>query len=108
MNGKPDTIKWSYYASSNINGPTVPEYYGENDWPRADGTGIEGFERAFKKQRRYGTAAYLVVTTVRALTGLMASSARSARRSPLRASHLARYPKTTDRYPDPIFHQRHQ
>jgi len=53
MNRKPDTIKWSYYASPIIDGPTVPEYYGENDW-RADGTGIEGFERAFKELGRYG------------------------------------------------------
>jgi isopenicillin N synthase-like dioxygenase len=58
MNGKPDTLKGSYYA--NIN-PAIdkfnvslaqrqdyPEYYGENIWPKQDVTEVEGFEEAFK------------------------------------------------------------
>ncbi|KIM85437.1 hypothetical protein PILCRDRAFT_817457 [Piloderma croceum F 1598] len=58
MNGKPDTLKGSYYA--NIN-PVIdtfdvssgqrndyPEYYGKNIWPKKDEKGVEGFEEAFK------------------------------------------------------------
>ncbi|EPQ61095.1 Clavaminate synthase-like protein [Gloeophyllum trabeum ATCC 11539] len=56
MNGKPDTLKGSYYANPVIDEPTVsaalreayPEYYGKNIWPAKDEKGIEGFEDAFK------------------------------------------------------------
>ncbi|KAH9047581.1 Clavaminate synthase-like protein [Lactarius hengduanensis] len=55
MNGKPDTLKGSYYANPVIDAPSVhptlqeayPEYYGVNIWPK-DENGIEGFESAFK------------------------------------------------------------
>ena len=64
MNGKPDTLKGSYYANPIVDRPTVPahdrdahpEYYGENIWPRAGEKGIEGFEIAFKELGRYGGA----------------------------------------------------
>lgn len=64
MNGKPDTLKGSYYANPIVDKPTVPardrdahpEYYGENIWPRAGEKGIEGFEVAFKELGRYGGA----------------------------------------------------
>lgn len=56
MNGKPDTLKGSYYANPVIDSPKVseelkqqfPEYYGNNIWPSADEKGVEGFEDAFK------------------------------------------------------------
>ncbi|KAF8610761.1 Clavaminate synthase-like protein [Ceratobasidium sp. AG-I] len=56
MNGKPDTLKGSYYANPVVDYPQVddaqraahPEYYGKNIWPAADESGIEGFEEAFK------------------------------------------------------------
>ncbi|KAJ7356943.1 Clavaminate synthase-like protein [Mycena albidolilacea] len=58
MNGKPDTLKGSYYANINpgIEVPSVspalqeayPEYYNKNIWPEADEAGVEGFESAFK------------------------------------------------------------
>ncbi|KAN0125045.1 hypothetical protein V8E52_001597 [Russula decolorans] len=55
MNGKPDTLKGSYYANPVVDEPSVhpnlreayPEYYGNNIWPK-DEKGIEGFESAFK------------------------------------------------------------
>ncbi|KZT06313.1 Clavaminate synthase-like protein [Laetiporus sulphureus 93-53] len=56
MNGRPDTLKGSYYANPVIDTPDVPqtlrdaypEYYGSNIWPSNDIKGIEGFEEAFK------------------------------------------------------------
>ncbi|KEP48457.1 2OG-Fe(II) oxygenase family containing protein [Rhizoctonia solani 123E] len=56
MNGKPDTLKGSYYANPVVDEPNVdpeqkeahPEYYGKNIWPGKDEGGIEGFEEAFK------------------------------------------------------------
>ncbi|TFY71132.1 hypothetical protein EVG20_g1865 [Dentipellis fragilis] len=54
MNGKPDTLKGSYYANPVVDQPSVsvalrdayPEYYGNNIWPQdAD---MKGFESAFK------------------------------------------------------------
>ncbi|TFK76744.1 Clavaminate synthase-like protein [Pluteus cervinus] len=56
MNGKPDTLKGSYYANPVVEVPTVseedrvtyPEYYGNNIWPNKDEKGVEGFEDAFK------------------------------------------------------------
>ncbi|KAI5123709.1 hypothetical protein M0805_000303 [Coniferiporia weirii] len=56
MNGKPDTLKGSYYANPLVDSPAVsplekqmyPEYYGNNIWPAADEVGVEGFEEAFK------------------------------------------------------------
>ncbi|KAK7058364.1 WD40 repeat protein [Paramarasmius palmivorus] len=56
MNGKPDTLKGSYYANPIVDVPSVsaedrssyPEYYGANIWPAPDEKGIEGFEEAFK------------------------------------------------------------
>ncbi|KAK7694311.1 hypothetical protein QCA50_001493 [Cerrena zonata] len=56
MNGKPDTLKGSYYANPVVDTPTVspdlrvgyPEYYGNNIWPSADVKEVEGFEQAFK------------------------------------------------------------
>jgi len=56
MNGKPDTLKGSYYANPVVDVPSVPpqlreaypEYYGTNIWPK-DEAGIEGFELAFKE-----------------------------------------------------------
>ena len=61
MNGKPDTLKGSYYANPVVDYPTVseeqrkehPEYYGHNIWPAPDEAGIEGFEQAFKDLGRY-------------------------------------------------------
>lgn len=63
MNGKPDTLKGSYYANPVVDYPTVPEvqrdaypeYYGRNIWPKADEPGVEGFEEAFKDLGRYET-----------------------------------------------------
>lgn len=62
MNGKPDTLKGSYYANPVIDYPTVPEaqrsanpeYYGRNIWPAPNEDGVEGFEQAFKDLGRYG------------------------------------------------------
>ncbi|EJD04267.1 Clavaminate synthase-like protein [Fomitiporia mediterranea MF3/22] len=56
MNGKPDTLKGSYYANPLVDSPNMsaeqrdayPEYYGENIWPAPDEPGVEGFEEAFK------------------------------------------------------------
>lgn len=56
MNGKPDTLKGSYYANPVIDNPDVsqkereafPEYYGQNIWPAKDLKSVEGFEDAFK------------------------------------------------------------
>lgn len=56
MNGKPDSLKGSYYANPIIDNPDVepelrvayPEYYGVNIWPSKDLQAIEGFEDAFK------------------------------------------------------------
>ncbi|KAF8649881.1 hypothetical protein AX16_005643 [Volvariella volvacea WC 439] len=56
MNGKPDTLKGSYYANPTVDEPTIseternayPEYYGNNIWPAKDEKGVEGFEDAFK------------------------------------------------------------
>ncbi|KAL5636004.1 hypothetical protein ACGC1H_004722 [Rhizoctonia solani] len=56
MNGKPDTLKGSYYANPVVDEPGVdpeqkaahPEYYGKNIWPGKDERGVEGFEEAFK------------------------------------------------------------
>jgi hypothetical protein len=56
MNGKPDTLKGSYYANPIVDYPIVPEeqrtthpeYYGRNIWPEPDEQNIQGFEKAFK------------------------------------------------------------
>ncbi|KIY67413.1 Clavaminate synthase-like protein [Cylindrobasidium torrendii FP15055 ss-10] len=56
MNGKPDTMKGSYYANPIIDTPAVDrelrsewkEYYRANIWPKPDEQGVEGFEQAFK------------------------------------------------------------
>lgn len=56
MNGKPDTLKGSYYANPIVDVPQVseelkqqfPEYYGPNIWPAVDEKGVEEFEAAFK------------------------------------------------------------
>ncbi|EIN13396.1 Clavaminate synthase-like protein [Punctularia strigosozonata HHB-11173 SS5] len=61
MNGKPDTLKGSYYANPIVDKPTVsqalkeayPEYYGENIWPDKDLKPVEGFEDAFKDLGRF-------------------------------------------------------
>ncbi|KDQ14110.1 hypothetical protein BOTBODRAFT_174921 [Botryobasidium botryosum FD-172 SS1] len=61
MNGKPDTLKGSYYANPIVDIPTVsaeeqaahPEYYGNNIWPHPHEKGIEGFEEAFKDLGRF-------------------------------------------------------
>ncbi|TFY63255.1 hypothetical protein EVJ58_g3359 [Rhodofomes roseus] len=61
MNGKPDTLKGSYYANPIVDTPNVtaeqrqayPEYYGTNIWPAKDVEGIEGFEDAFKTLGRF-------------------------------------------------------
>jgi len=55
MNGKPDTLKGSYYANPMVDSPTVsdtlkklyPEYYGNNIWPKNE-PAIKDFENAFK------------------------------------------------------------
>lgn len=56
MNGKPDTMKGSFYANPIVDEPNVPEdlklqfpeYYGKNVWPKKDEKGVEEFEEAFK------------------------------------------------------------
>ncbi|OCH96691.1 Clavaminate synthase-like protein [Obba rivulosa] len=61
MNGKPDTLKGSYYANPVVDSPKVspaereayPEYYGENIWPSSDIEAISGFEQAFKELGRF-------------------------------------------------------
>lgn len=61
MNGKPDTLKGSYYANPVIDYPNVPEterewfpeYYGKGIWPSSDEKGVEGFEEAFKDLGRW-------------------------------------------------------
>ncbi|EJF66425.1 Clavaminate synthase-like protein [Dichomitus squalens LYAD-421 SS1] len=55
MNGKPDTMKGSYYANPVLDEPNVsaelrqayPEYYGKNIWP-TDTPEVSEFEQAFK------------------------------------------------------------
>ncbi|KAG8727380.1 hypothetical protein FRC12_022548 [Ceratobasidium sp. 428] len=61
MNGKPDTLKGSYYANPVHDDPDVdptertahPEYYGKNIWPAANESGVEGFEEGFKDLGRF-------------------------------------------------------
>ncbi|KAI0343993.1 Clavaminate synthase-like protein [Trametopsis cervina] len=61
MNGKPDTLKGSYYANPVVDEPNVspiireayPEYYGKNIWPTEDITEVQGFEQAFKDLGRF-------------------------------------------------------
>ncbi|KAI6153344.1 Clavaminate synthase-like protein [Pisolithus tinctorius] len=61
MNGKPDTLKGSYYANPIVDVPNVSpaireqhrEYYRENIWPDANEKGVEGFESAFKDLGRF-------------------------------------------------------
>ncbi|KAJ4000266.1 Clavaminate synthase-like protein [Lentinula boryana] len=61
MNGKPDFLKGSFYANPVLDSPSVsneyktayPEYYGDNIWPDADESGVEGFEQAFKDLGRF-------------------------------------------------------
>ncbi|KAL4069426.1 Clavaminate synthase-like protein [Scleroderma citrinum] len=61
MNGKPDTLKGSYYANPIVDEPNVPpeikeqhqEYYRDNIWPDANEKGVEGFEKAFKNFGRF-------------------------------------------------------
>jgi len=61
MNGKPDTMKGSYYANPIVDDPNVsedlkhqfPEYYGKNIWPARDEKGVEEFEDAFKDLGRF-------------------------------------------------------
>jgi len=56
MNGKPDTLKGSYYANPIVDEPSVseaqreayPEYYHKNIWPTDDIKEVAGFEHAFK------------------------------------------------------------
>jgi isopenicillin N synthase-like dioxygenase len=56
MNGRPDTLKGSYYANPVVDVPDVnpavkaayPPIYGNNVWPDKNDIGIEGFEEAFK------------------------------------------------------------
>ncbi|KAI0374479.1 Clavaminate synthase-like protein [Pilatotrama ljubarskyi] len=60
MNGKPDTMKGSYYANPVIDEPNVsaelrdayPEYYGKNIWP-SDTAEVHDFEQAFKDLGRF-------------------------------------------------------
>ncbi|KAI0662528.1 Clavaminate synthase-like protein [Cubamyces menziesii] len=60
MNGKPDTMKGSYYANPVIDEPNVPqelreaypEYYGKNIWP-SDTPEVQDFEQAFKDLGRF-------------------------------------------------------
>ncbi|TFK93554.1 Clavaminate synthase-like protein [Polyporus arcularius HHB13444] len=60
MNGKPDTMKGSYYANPVLDEPTVsadlkqayPEYYGKNIWPN-DTAEVADFEEAFKDLGRF-------------------------------------------------------
>ncbi|GBE78406.1 Clavaminate synthase-like protein [Sparassis latifolia] len=61
MNGKPDTLKGSYYANPIVDEPSVfeaqrmtyPEYYGRNIWPTNDVKEVEGFEEAFKELGKF-------------------------------------------------------
>ncbi|KAG8833769.1 hypothetical protein FRC17_010142 [Serendipita sp. 399] len=61
MNGKPDTLKGSYYANPIVDSPSVPEdqqaqypeYYGKNIWPGDKEKSVEGFEQAFKDLGRF-------------------------------------------------------
>lgn len=56
MNGKPDTLKGSFYANPIVDQPIVsdalkrkfPYYYGHNIWPSPSDPGMESFESAFK------------------------------------------------------------
>ncbi|KAI0336140.1 Clavaminate synthase-like protein [Cubamyces sp. BRFM 1775] len=60
MNGKPDTMKGSYYANPVLDEPNVPrelrdaypEYYGKNIWP-SDTPEVQDFEQAFKDLGRF-------------------------------------------------------
>jgi len=61
MNGKPDTLKGSFYANPIVDDVIVsgeekrqfPEYYGKNLWPKKDEKGVEGFEEAFKNLSKF-------------------------------------------------------
>ncbi|KAF8559355.1 Clavaminate synthase-like protein [Imleria badia] len=61
MNGRPDTLKGSYYANPTIDVPDVPtelreqypEYYRSNIWPNSEEKGVEGFEEVFKNLGRF-------------------------------------------------------
>ncbi|KAI0670203.1 Clavaminate synthase-like protein [Trametes maxima] len=60
MNGKPDTMKGSYYANPVLDEPSVssalreayPEYYGKNIWPSGTPE-VQDFEQAFKDLGRF-------------------------------------------------------
>ncbi|KAI0735482.1 Clavaminate synthase-like protein [Earliella scabrosa] len=60
MNGKPDTMKGSYYANPVLDEPNVsnelraayPEYYGKNIWPSSTPE-VQDFEEAFKDLGRF-------------------------------------------------------
>ncbi|KAH9853092.1 Clavaminate synthase-like protein [Lenzites betulinus] len=60
MNGKPDTMKGSYYANPVLDEPNVsaqlreayPEYYGKNIWP-SETAEVQDFEHAFKDLGRF-------------------------------------------------------
>ncbi|RPD81683.1 Clavaminate synthase-like protein [Lentinus tigrinus ALCF2SS1-7] len=60
MNGKPDTMKGSYYANPVVDEPNVsaelkqayPEYYGKNIWP-SETAEVAHFEQAFKDLGRF-------------------------------------------------------
>ncbi|KAG2155468.1 Clavaminate synthase-like protein [Suillus clintonianus] len=61
MNGRPDTLKGSYYANPVVDVPDVNPavkaehraFYGDNVWPDKNETSIEGFEEAFKNLGRF-------------------------------------------------------
>ncbi|KAG8968444.1 hypothetical protein FRC03_007386 [Tulasnella sp. 419] len=61
MNGRPDTLKGSYYANPLLDDPQVSEeerlqypwYHRNNIWPSKDEEGIDGFEDAFKDLGRF-------------------------------------------------------
>jgi hypothetical protein len=70
MNGKPDTLKGSYYANPVVDHPKVsdelrklyPEYYGNNVWPKEGD--IPGFQEAFKELGRSVYDVHEVVSLV--------------------------------------------
>ncbi|KIM47937.1 hypothetical protein M413DRAFT_439634 [Hebeloma cylindrosporum] len=61
MNGKPDTLKGSYYANLIVHQAMVsaeerllfPEYYGKNIWPNRAEKGMENFEESFQNLSRF-------------------------------------------------------
>ncbi|KAG8890797.1 hypothetical protein FRB98_004842 [Tulasnella sp. 332] len=91
MNGKPDTMKGSFYANPIVDDPKVPEelkrqfpeYYRSNIWPEANEKGVEEFEDAFKDLGKFifkvGSSSHLSDQSISLASLLSTSQTTKAR-----------------------------